>query len=367
MAINFPASLDTLVNPQSTDSVATPSHSQQHADANDAIEALQVKVGVDNSTDPDSLDYRVATLENASVDTETIQDIAGEMFSTATHSGISVQYDDVTGKVNLTALYDNADAIDAVASALSVVTGLTKTYDPLTSTITLEVDPTVFSTKQYVDDSISNLIDAAPGVLDTLNEIAAAIGDDANFITTINNSISQSLLDAKDYTDDEIDALTTLISNNFVPNTEVGQADGVASLGPDGFIPNGQLNIDERIQDTAATMITSATHSGISVSYDDATGKLTFTTTGGGGGGASVVISSTPPTTPGLGDIWLDSDNGRTYIWDGEFWVEVGAGNAQAIASVLSSPPADPTLGTIWVNTSNAKTYIYDGAFWAEV
>ena len=36
---------------------------------------------------------------------------------------------------------------------------------------------------------MSNLVDSAPGTLDTLNELAAALGDDANFATTTANSI----------------------------------------------------------------------------------------------------------------------------------------------------------------------------------
>ena len=51
----------------------------------------------------------------------------------------------------------------------------------------LELDPV---TKTYVDAAVNNLIDAAPGVLNTLNELAAAIGDDANFITTVTNNIA---------------------------------------------------------------------------------------------------------------------------------------------------------------------------------
>ena len=60
MATNYPASLDTLTNPLSTDTLASPSHSDQHANANDAIEALQAKVGVDGSAVTTSLDYKVA-------------------------------------------------------------------------------------------------------------------------------------------------------------------------------------------------------------------------------------------------------------------------------------------------------------------
>jgi hypothetical protein len=41
------------------------------------------------------------------------------------------------------------------------------------------------STKLYVDTSIANLIDGAPSTLDTLNEIAAALADTANFSDTV--------------------------------------------------------------------------------------------------------------------------------------------------------------------------------------
>ena len=63
MATNFPASLDTLTNPTSSDSLSSPSHSAQHANVNDAVEALQAKVGVDSSAVTSSLDYKVAALE----------------------------------------------------------------------------------------------------------------------------------------------------------------------------------------------------------------------------------------------------------------------------------------------------------------
>lgn len=59
MATNFPTSLDSLTNPTSSDSLNSPSHAGQHADANDAIEALQAKVGVNSSAITTSLDYKV--------------------------------------------------------------------------------------------------------------------------------------------------------------------------------------------------------------------------------------------------------------------------------------------------------------------
>jgi hypothetical protein len=49
------------------------------------------------------------------------------------------------------------------------------------------------ATKGYVDTSIANLVDAAPETLDTLNELAAALGDDPNFATTVTNELATKL------------------------------------------------------------------------------------------------------------------------------------------------------------------------------
>ena len=49
------------------------------------------------------------------------------------------------------------------------------------------------ATKGYVDTQITNLIGGAPGALDTLNELAAAINDDANAYTTLTTCIGTKL------------------------------------------------------------------------------------------------------------------------------------------------------------------------------
>ena len=64
MAANFPNSLDSITNPNSTDPLSSPSHSEQHIFANTAIEALEAKVGIDNSSDTNSLDYKISNLES---------------------------------------------------------------------------------------------------------------------------------------------------------------------------------------------------------------------------------------------------------------------------------------------------------------
>jgi len=42
------------------------------------------------------------------------------------------------------------------------------------------------------------LVDSAPGVLDTLNELANALGDDPNFATTVTNAIGEKVSKAGD-------------------------------------------------------------------------------------------------------------------------------------------------------------------------
>lgn len=64
--VNFPTSLDTLTNPTSTDTTAGVDHAAQHTNANDAIEALEAKVGVDNSAVTTSLDYKLKSTSSIS-------------------------------------------------------------------------------------------------------------------------------------------------------------------------------------------------------------------------------------------------------------------------------------------------------------
>lgn len=49
------------------------------------------------------------------------------------------------------------------------------------------------ATESYVNIAVANVIDSAPGALNTLNELAAALGDDANFSTTVTNELGKKL------------------------------------------------------------------------------------------------------------------------------------------------------------------------------
>ena len=92
MATSYPTSLDSFTNPTAVDTLDSPPHDTQHADGNDAIEALQAKVGVDSSAVATSLDYRVGQLE--------LGGGSMEVSSTAPSSPSEgdMWYDDTTGR-----------------------------------------------------------------------------------------------------------------------------------------------------------------------------------------------------------------------------------------------------------------------------
>jgi hypothetical protein len=60
MAINFPSNLDSFTNPTSSNTLNSPDHAVQHSNSNDAIVALETKVGVDGSAVTTSLDYKLS-------------------------------------------------------------------------------------------------------------------------------------------------------------------------------------------------------------------------------------------------------------------------------------------------------------------
>jgi len=100
----------------------------------------------------------------------------------------------------ITADVISSDAITTASISDSAITAakLAGTLDLTGKTITVATassgdnDTTVASTA-FVATAIANLADSAPSTLDTLNELAAALGDDANFSTTVTNNIATKL------------------------------------------------------------------------------------------------------------------------------------------------------------------------------
>jgi len=154
-----------------------------------------------------SADINAGTIDGAVIGASSAQAITGTLVTSTVgfvggltgnvvgntagiHTGAVVG--NVTGNLtgNVTAAAGSSSFNDVVINGgLNMNAGTSATITNLT-TPTNAGDA---ATKGYVDTSISNLIDAAPGTLDTLNELAAALGDDPSFATTITSSIGTKL------------------------------------------------------------------------------------------------------------------------------------------------------------------------------
>jgi hypothetical protein len=87
---------------------------------------------------------------------------------------------------NITGLQD---ALDEVANADSPAF----TGTPTAPTATSGTNTTQIATTAFVTGAISDLVESAPSTLDTLNELAAALGDDPNFATTISTNLGNKV------------------------------------------------------------------------------------------------------------------------------------------------------------------------------
>ena len=101
---------------------------------------------------------------------------------------------DVTGNITVTGTVDGVDIAtkDAVFSALTSGSA-TLSNGVLATTQSQGDNSQKVATTAYTDTAVSNLVDSAPGALNTLNELAAAVNDDANFSTTITNNIATKM------------------------------------------------------------------------------------------------------------------------------------------------------------------------------
>ena len=187
------------------------------------------------------------------------------------------------------------------------------------------------ATKLYVDTAISDLIDSAPALLDTLNELAAAIGDDADFIGTITASIGEKVAKAGDSMTGNLDfggtnKITSLASPSsngdaanklYVDNT-ASSAQSAAESYADTAASNAQ-SAAESYADTAASNAQSAAQSyadGLASNYDAAgsaasaeTNANSYTDTAISNGN-----STAEPQYKGIKYSWYSEDTAN-YAW----------------------------------------------------
>ena len=127
---------------------------------------------------------------------------------------------------------DNAVTGDKVADDVALA------GNPTTTTQTAGNNTTRIATTAFVTTAVANIVDSAPSALDTLNELAAALGDDANFSTTVTNSIAtKAPLASPTFTGDAVFDTTTLVVDATNNRVGIGTASPSTKLHLGGTAP----------------------------------------------------------------------------------------------------------------------------------
>ena len=133
------------------------------------------------------------------------------------------------------------------------------TGTPTAPTATAGTNTTQIATTAFVQTAVSNLIDAAPATLDTLNELAAALGDDPNFATTVTTSIGTKVPltrtltingTAYDLSADRTWTISTITGN--AGSATVLQTARTFTIGSTGKTFNGSANVSWSLAEIGA-------------------------------------------------------------------------------------------------------------------
>lgn len=251
-----------------------------------------------------------------------------------------------------------------------------------------------------ISAAISNLVDGAPELLDTLNEIAAALGDDPDFFTNIASSLDEKV----DLAGDTMTGDLTLAAD---PTSELHAATKqYVDTAESDAINSANSNTDNLVGDatvdgTTGNTVTDRIAEKVDLGGDTMTGFLTLSADptdtlhaatkqyvdnletlepGGTTGQVLAKASSTDfdvewvdisTDLGGLSDVDLyDVQDGDAIVYDAATgnWIP---GEAGGKFTVSATAPEAPENGDTWFDSSTGKAYIYysdvDSSQWVEI
>jgi hypothetical protein len=161
------------------------------------------------------------------------------------------QYNQISSLASQT-LTDIQNASSGIL-ANPALTGIPTAPTAAPGTNTTQIATTAYVTNS-VSTAVSNVIDLAPGALDTLNELAAALNDDANFASNLSTTLGTkaSLTGTETLTNKTISGASntlTNIPNSALSNSSISINGAAVSLGGTltiaGTIPSQTGNADK--------------------------------------------------------------------------------------------------------------------------
>jgi hypothetical protein len=200
------------------------------------------------------------------------------------------------------------------------------TWGSITGTLSSQADLTSY-VSSAVSSGIASLVASSPAALDTLNELAAALGNDANFATTVTNSLAAKT--------DKINVETTVAS---ATTTDIG------AVGSQSVLISGATPI-VGFGTAAAGIWRRCRAAGVFQIVHNATSNIVV-------GGQSI--------TTAVNDTW-----GEYSLGSGN-WVMFGyqRANGQPVIPVINSATTQDTTAFTWNTDNSVLTYTLNGLTW---
>jgi len=243
----------------------------------------------------------------------------------------------------------NVPTTGSVVSA-SIASDVALAGNPTTSTQSAGNTTTRIATTAFVETAVSNLIASAPGTMDTLNEIAAALNDDPAFTTTVNNAIATKMPLAGGTMSGAIVMGTSKI-------TGLGDPTANQDAATKTYVDTQR---DTRLPLAGGTMTGAIT------------GNLTGNVTGNASGTALTVTQAAQTAITSVGTLTSLNVSGEVDIADGE-WLDFGNGGLKIRTNSNNAYITEATSGKLAIqgqnielaNSAGSETFAYfaaDGA-----
>lgn len=156
----------------------------------------------------------------------------GEQGYLTEHQDISnlATKEELASKANTSDLSNYLTTANA-STIYETISGAQSKYQPVGEYALKSEIPSLsgYATESYVNTQVSNLVNSAPEALNTLDELAAALGDDPNFATTVANQIGTKL-DTSTYNSEKANFATKSEVNAKVSGTGITGIQVVSEL-----------------------------------------------------------------------------------------------------------------------------------------
>lgn len=248
---------------------------------------------------------------------------------------------------NFSATINNALALKAPLASPAM------TGTPTAPTAAQTVNNTQIATTEFVKSAIAALVASSPAALDTLNELAAALGNDPNFATTVTNALA-----GKQPLDSTLTDLSGKTVNGILQYLGLGDASGYVGrlLNIQVFTASGTVTKTPGAKKWRIKCL----GAGGGSSAAPATGSNEVSVSNGGGSGAYAEgiydVSSITTASVVIGSGGAGGTAGSIYGADG---------GASSVGSFISSPggkaglpagPANPPFQPVANNNGNGPT-----------